>query len=151
MQVQNRYNAACAAALAASGEGKDNPPVDDAAKTRWRKKAMDWLKADVAAWSKILDTGPLQARQAIAQTLQHWKADTDLAGIRDPAALAKLPPDEQKALSTLWPEVDGALEKGTERCPGKMSRADERSRVPSAVTVGAHGSGKRTRPRDRQV
>ena len=80
---------------------------------------MDWLKADVAAWSKILDTGPLQARQAIAQTLQHWKADTDLAGIRDPAALAKLPPDEQKALSTLWPEVDALLKKAQSGVPAK--------------------------------
>ena len=109
MQVQNRYNAACAAALAGSGEGKDNPPLDDAAKTRWRNQATDWLKADLAAWSKILDTGPPQVRQVISQTLLHWKADPDLAGIRDPAALAKLPPDEHKAFATLWADVDAHL------------------------------------------
>ncbi len=111
MQVQNRYNAACAAALAGSGQGKDDPPLDDAAKTRWRKQAIDWLKADLAAWSKTLDTGPPQARQAISQTLQHWKADTDLAGIREPAALAKLPADEQTTCRAIWSRVDALLAK----------------------------------------
>ena len=111
MQVQHRYNAACAAALAGCGQGKDEPPLDDTAKTRWRKQAMDWLKADLAAWSKILESGPPQVRQVISQTLQHWKADTDLVGIRDPAALAKLPSDEQKAFAALWAKVDALLKK----------------------------------------
>ena len=111
MQVQNRYNAACAAALAGCGQGKDDPPLDDAAKTRWRKQAMDWLTADLAAWSKMLDSGPPQARHAVIQTLQHWKADTDLAGIRDPATLAKLPTDEQATCLALWAEVDALVKK----------------------------------------
>jgi serine/threonine-protein kinase len=109
MQVQNRYNAACAAALAGCGQGKDDPPLDVAAKARWRKQAIDWLKADLTAWSKILDSGPPQARQAVSQALQHWKADADLAGLRDEAALAKLPPDEQATCRALWSEVDGIL------------------------------------------
>ncbi len=111
MKVQNRYNAACAAALAGSGAGKDDPKLGDAAKARWRKQALDWLKADLAAWSKILESGPPQARPAIAQTLQHWKADTDLNGLRDAAALAKLPEDEQKACRALWAGVDALLAK----------------------------------------
>ena len=90
MNVQNRYNAACAAALAGSGQGKDDPPLDDAKKAHWRKQAIDWLKADLAARSKILATGPPQAKQLVTQTLQHWKADTDLAGLRDADAMAKL-------------------------------------------------------------
>ena len=97
MQFQHRYNAACAAALAGCGQGKDEPPLDEAAKARWRKQAIDWLKADLAAWSKILDKGPPQARPFIDKTLQHWKADPDLAGMREEAALGKLPEDEQKA------------------------------------------------------
>ena len=40
MQVQNRYNAACAAALAGCGQGKDDPPLDEAAKTHWRNRRM---------------------------------------------------------------------------------------------------------------
>jgi Flp pilus assembly protein TadD len=106
MKAQNRYNAACAAALAGSGQGKDDPPLDEAAKGRWRKQAIDWLQADLMAWTKILESGPPQARQSIAQTLDHWKADPDLAGLRDSAARAKLPESEQNACRALWAEVD---------------------------------------------
>ena len=111
MQVHNRYNAACAAALAGSGQGKDDPPLDDTAMARWREQAIDWLKADLAAWSKILENSPPQARQSIAKTLQHWKADTDLAGIREPADLAKMPADEQTTCRDLWSQVDALLAK----------------------------------------
>ena len=110
-RLRNRYNAACAAALAGCGQGKDDPPLDDTAKARWRKQAIDWLKSDLAARTKILETGPPQTRQYVIRFLEHWKADSDLAGIREPASLSKLPPDEQKALAALWAEVDVLLEK----------------------------------------
>ncbi len=96
-QAQHRYNAACAAALAASGQGKDDPPPDDAAKAKLRQQAREWLQAELAAWAKILDTGPADMKAKIAPTLQHWKADTDLAGIRDEKELAKLPEEERAA------------------------------------------------------
>jgi eukaryotic-like serine/threonine-protein kinase len=111
MQLQNRYNAACAAALAGSGQGKDDPPLDEAAKARWRRQAIEWLNADLVFWTKQVEKGPQQTRVAVSQTLQHWKADTDLAGLRDEAALAKLPDEERKAWQVLWGEVDGALRK----------------------------------------
>jgi serine/threonine-protein kinase len=111
MQAQHRYNAACAAALAGCGQGKDDPPLDEAARERWRKHALDWLKADLAAWATVLRTGPAEAPQAIVKTLQHWKADTDLAGLRDHEALKRLPEAEQKACRALWAEVDALLAK----------------------------------------
>ncbi len=111
MQARNRYNAACAAALAGSGQGKDDPPLDEATKARWRKQATDSFKADLAAWSKVLEKAPPAARQAMSQMLQHWKADSDLAGLRDPALLAKLPADEQKACRAFWADVDALLAK----------------------------------------
>ncbi len=117
MQAQNRYNAACAAALAGSGQGKDDPPLDEPAKARWRKQAIDWLKADLAAWSKVLEKGPPAARQSVSETLQHWKADADLAGLRDAAALAKLPEAEQKACRALWADVDAFVKKTQDARP----------------------------------
>jgi eukaryotic-like serine/threonine-protein kinase len=106
ISASNRYNAACAAALAGSGEGKDDPPLDNAAKARWRKQAIEWLKAELTARTKSSEGGPQPARYALAKELNEWKADTDLGGIRDAAALAKLPEDEQKACRALWAEVD---------------------------------------------
>ena len=82
LEADNRYNAACAAALAGGGQGKDEPPLDEAARARWRKQAVDWLKADLATWTSQVETGPPQARQHVIQTLDHWKADSDLAGLR---------------------------------------------------------------------
>lgn len=43
--------------------------------------------------------------------MTHWKQDTDLAGVRDPKALTKLPPDERDAWQKLWQEVDILLAK----------------------------------------
>ena len=43
--------------------------------------------------------------------LQHWKEDGDLAGIRDPEALAKLPAEEQRVWRALWADVDALLQK----------------------------------------
>ena len=107
-QAQHVYNAACAAALAASGQGKDDPPPDDSARAKLRKQAREWLQAELAAWAKILDTGSAE-KVRIATTLKHWKDDTDLANIRDEKELAKLPEEERAALKTLWNDVDQLL------------------------------------------
>jgi eukaryotic-like serine/threonine-protein kinase len=105
----NRYNAACSAALAASGRAKDEPPLDDAAKVQMRRRALDWLRADLAAWTRILRNPSAPARPQIHQTLQHWQADPDLAGVRDPAALAQLPEAELTSWRDLWAAVDALL------------------------------------------
>ena len=43
------------------------------------------------------------------------KVDSDLAGVRDRDALAKLPSDEQDAWRKLWDEVDALLKKAQEK------------------------------------
>src|SRR5262249_45826491 len=100
---------ACTAALAGCGQGKDDPPLDEATKARWRKQAIDWLQADLAFWSNQVETGLSQVRQHVSETLQHWKADPDLAGLRDQANLDQLPGPERAACLALWPKVDATL------------------------------------------
>ena len=102
------------ASLAASGKGKDEPMPDDPAKAKFREQALGWLRADLATWGKILDGGDAKARPTIVKTLAHWKEDADLAGIRDEAALAKLPEGERKVFRTLWSEVEALRKKATE-------------------------------------
>jgi serine/threonine protein kinase/tetratricopeptide (TPR) repeat protein len=114
----NRYNAACAASLAGSGSGKDDPAPDEAARGKLRGNALDWLRADLAAWGKVLDGGIEPARkQKVAKTLVHWKKDADLAGIRDEGALAKLPDQEREGFRTLWADVDRLLAKARAGAP----------------------------------
>jgi tetratricopeptide (TPR) repeat protein len=111
MNSGHRYNAACAAALAGAGQGNDKPPLDEKEKTRWRKQAIGWLRADLAFWTKQAGTGKPEAKALVSQQLQHWKVDPDLAGIRDETAINALPDDEQKACRALWAEVDKLLAK----------------------------------------
>ncbi|MGO9466151.1 MAG: tetratricopeptide repeat protein [Isosphaeraceae bacterium] len=111
LSAGHRYNAACYAALAEAGKGEDASKLDDKDRALLRRHALHWLKADLAAWGKLLASGPPQVRPAIMQTLSHWQTDTDLAGIRDAAALAKIPADEQKAFTQLWADVAALLRK----------------------------------------
>ncbi len=116
--AKHRYNAACAAAQAGTGQGQDEPPPDDILKAKLRGQALGWLKAELAAWAKILDTGPAPLNKAgIASTLLHWKADTDFASLRAADALAKLPETERKEWQSLWEEVDALLKRTQEPNP----------------------------------
>jgi serine/threonine-protein kinase len=109
MSAGQRYNAACAAAMAGCSHGKDDPPLDDAARTRWRRQAIDWLRSDLAASSRILENGPPQARRATSRSLRYSKLDPFLAGLRDSGAVEKLPKEEQEACRALWKAVDALL------------------------------------------
>jgi hypothetical protein len=113
--MQHRYNAARAAALAAAGQGSDEPPPDDAEKAKLRRQALDWLKAELTAWGRLLESGPPQDRPVIASTLSDWKQDNALAGIRDAAALAKLPAEEREAFLQLWTDQAELVKKAWAR------------------------------------
>ncbi|MGO9816149.1 MAG: hypothetical protein ACLP53_35950 [Isosphaeraceae bacterium] len=110
-QSGHRYKAACAAALAAAGQGRDDSPPDDAAKAKLRQQALEWLKAELAAGIKLFESGPPQVRPSIVQTMAHWRQDADLAGVRDAQDLNKLPADEQKAWRSLWEDADSLLKR----------------------------------------
>jgi tetratricopeptide (TPR) repeat protein len=134
-QAQHRYNAACAAALAANGT--PTPPsrikgeeeavgervqgagrgaslsLSDTECAALRNQARTWLEAELKTWSKLLESATAPQRPAIVGTLKHWREDSDLAGVRDADALAKLPEDERKGWKSLWANVDGLLKKAS--------------------------------------
>ena len=153
-QKQHRYNAACAAVLAANtaapapiqrnaleGQGRKSDeggqvttlspsltaaegqggradlPFDDDAKAKLRAQALDWLKAELATWTKLVESAAPEQRAAIAQILQHGQVDADLASVRDADALAKLPEAEQKPWQMLWADVDALLAKAKAQTP----------------------------------
>ena len=109
LRASHRYNAACFASLAAAGKGEDAAKLDDKEKARLRKQALDWLRADLALWTKLNDSGPPAARAAMLPMMKHWQRDSDLAGIRDAASLAKLPAEERTACEKLWSDVASLL------------------------------------------
>jgi hypothetical protein len=116
-QAQYRYNAACAAVLAAAsmnttaeGEGK----MSDAERAVLRQKALILLQTELDTWSKLLETENEEQRQRVAKTLHHWRdTDSDLSSVRDEAELAKLPESERVEWKALWKRVDELIAKST--------------------------------------
>jgi tetratricopeptide (TPR) repeat protein len=107
--TENRYNAACAAALAGCGQGQDAGRVSDQERAGLRRQAHDWLRADLQAWHRLLEKGPDTNRPVVVQRLAHWLEDTDFNGVRGPDALAKLPEAERRDWQKLWADVEKKL------------------------------------------
>src|SRR5262249_3614065 len=106
----HRFNAARAAAVAGWGQG-EGASLSQEEQTRWREQARQWLRADLAAWGKVLDSGGAGHRAVVRQRLMSWCADPDLAGLREPRALDRLPPAERQKWRSLWSDVDALLER----------------------------------------
>lgn len=115
LKAGHRYNAAGGASLAAAGQGEESAKLDDKEKTRLRKQALDCRRADLTRRTKQLETGKPADRAVVQQMMRHWQQDTDLAWLRDAAALAKLSADEQKACAQLWADVGALLKKLEEK------------------------------------
>jgi hypothetical protein len=88
----HRYLAARAAALAARLERGGGQGLRD--------RAAGWLRAELAAWTRVLEQDPLRAR-AVQQALRRWQTDPDLEDLRAQAALAEL-----------WADVDALVKRG---------------------------------------
>jgi serine/threonine-protein kinase len=115
LKAAHRYSAACCAALAGCGQGKDADTLDDKEKARLRRQALDWLKADLVLRAQQVQSHQPTDRAEVRQKLQHWKVDPDLAGVRGDA-LAKLPEAERAPWKKLWDDVDALL--ATVSAPG---------------------------------
>jgi serine/threonine-protein kinase len=101
----HRFAAACAAAAAGCGLGTEAAGVTVEQRTRWRRQALDWLRAELALQGKSAD------RAGVTKVLQEWEQDRDLSCVRDAQALAKLPQEERDAWRKLWTDVAELLRK----------------------------------------
>jgi hypothetical protein len=111
-----RYEAACFAALAANGK-KDADKLGETDRAHWRKQALDWLRAELKAHEKQVQSGQAADRAFVQERLKHWQSDSDLVGIRDKEAIVKLPAEEQEACRELWTEVEALLGRSLSKGP----------------------------------
>jgi serine/threonine-protein kinase len=111
LDTEGRYLAARCAALAGCGRGKDGARLSAAERSRWRKQARAWLRDDLAAWARALDSGFPEDRDLAKKMLTHWQVEPDLAGLREPDALDGLSAEERKECSALWDEVRMVLKR----------------------------------------
>jgi superkiller protein 3 len=110
LRAGNRYDAACHAALAALGRGKD-APAEDAARAELRRQALAWLRADLGVLTRdAIDGNPRDSADAAA-ALRHWQGDADLSAFHHPWSLLCLPADERCQWQQLWADVDELLRK----------------------------------------
>jgi serine/threonine-protein kinase len=107
-ETGRRYAAACCAARAGHGDGRDADSLSDEERARWRTQARDWLKADLPRWSAA-GVGGSSDRELAYRALSHWRADPDLSGLRDPGPLAALSPAERAECQALWSDVDATI------------------------------------------
>jgi tetratricopeptide (TPR) repeat protein len=105
-----REDAARAAAQAGCGAGRDDPP-DAAARTKLRRQALEWMRAELAAWAKEVDAGHSALRSDTQAALTRWRSgELDLAGVHSPDGLARWPEAERADWRAFWADVD-ALQK----------------------------------------
>jgi serine/threonine-protein kinase len=109
LQQQYRYNAARSAALAAAGQADDARVLPDRVVQKLRTQAYLWLRADLALYTRLAGQGDARLKEVVRQRLAHWRADTDLASVRDKPGLARLDADERHQWQRLWQEVDALL------------------------------------------
>jgi tetratricopeptide (TPR) repeat protein len=110
----NRFNAACSAVLAATGQGEDAKTVPDKVCLMVRRQALAWLTVDLAMLQGPA-AGTDAARQAVRQQLTRWQQDADLAPVREKQALDNLPASEREQWRQLWDDVAALLKKVEEK------------------------------------
>jgi tetratricopeptide (TPR) repeat protein len=94
-----RYNAGCMALLCALAQGASAPPAGE--RPAYRKQALGFLTAHLDALRKLAATRPAQVHRDV----QLWFEDTDLASVRGPEAISRLPADERDAWNKIWADV----------------------------------------------
>jgi hypothetical protein len=107
--AKHRYHAACAAAMAGCGQGRDAADLDEKTRAGFRRQARDWLRAELEARRRLLERASAQDRGFIAGGLQRWLRDPYFDRVRGPEALGRLPAAERQAWHQLWADVADTL------------------------------------------
>jgi eukaryotic-like serine/threonine-protein kinase len=106
LSARHRYYAARAASQAGCGLSKDSAGLGELERKQWREQARAWLRADLAAWGKLVDGGlTKKARDQVRGSVPSWRFDPALSGLRERTELEKLSADERKDCLALWHEV----------------------------------------------
>src|SRR5262249_5352604 len=103
------YDCARTAVLAGCGQGKDDPPPDNATQAHLRASARDWLVKELSRTSRARASVSGADRRALVLPLRRWKSDSGLAGVREAAALAGLSEAERTAWKSFWADVEALL------------------------------------------
>jgi tetratricopeptide (TPR) repeat protein len=94
-----RYRAACAAVLAATGPDSRNGHPGDAERVALHRQALGWLRANLELMKRANEG------KVVMTSHSTWQPDRDLASVRDPVEMTKLPAEVREQWQQLWVEV----------------------------------------------
>jgi tetratricopeptide (TPR) repeat protein len=103
-QAGHRFKAACAAALAACGNGEGAPGPKDKEREWLHNQARTWLRENGRLLVWRLRNSSSASPAAIAQ-VQRCLNDDDLAGVREPAGLTQLPESQRQQWEEYWRDL----------------------------------------------
>jgi tetratricopeptide (TPR) repeat protein len=108
-----RFNGACYAVRAGTGEAEPDADLDAAGKEGLRRQGLTWLRAELDGWRKARQTLP-PAEQGVQRfRVRRWLTDPAFTAVRDAERLAELPGDERNAWTKLWADVCALTEPGS--------------------------------------
>ncbi len=111
LRLDHRYHAACSAARASNGQGKDTAELSETDQARLRSQARAWLREALTVFEKALDSDPSNSREKLRRQLARWQADSDLASLRNFSELQTLSEEERTSCLELWAEVAAMLKR----------------------------------------
>jgi serine/threonine-protein kinase len=100
-----RYVAAAAAVRAGLVPGRDTGGLDEEDRARWRMQALAWLGQDLERFAQLVDGGTAKDLALVRAACQQWQQHPALTGVRDAAALGRLPEGERQAWQQFWAKV----------------------------------------------
>jgi len=109
LRAGNRFDAACAAAMAGSGQGEDVASFQELDRHNRREQSRRWLEEDLALWTKIAASDKSADRTMVRAALLRWQQDPHLIGVRNKDALQKLLEPERSQWLKFWDDVEGVL------------------------------------------
>jgi serine/threonine-protein kinase len=109
LNAKHRYAAARAAVQVGCGRGADAAGADEVERTGWRKQALTWLRADLAARVVILDRDPGSNGPAVREVLKRWQSEPELACVREAADLDRMRAAERQEFAAFWAELAATL------------------------------------------
>ncbi len=95
-----------AAARAAASAGGPTSDLDPQARSAWRERSRDWLRADIAHWSRTAPTATERLRDEIRRRILQIRAEPRLEPYRDGTYLGSLAEDEREQWTALWRDLD---------------------------------------------
>jgi tetratricopeptide (TPR) repeat protein len=108
-------DAACALVQAGLGQGEGVAGLGDEERAELRRRALERLSADLADKVRKADADPGKELARAQWRLLCWKNKTELGGVRDYEALARLPQSERGGWRKLWADVEQVMRRPQKR------------------------------------